>query len=486
MQRKAVFWGRGSRAEEAYEFLVEFELVAVIDSNEKIQGSVWHDVPVISFSAYMELKEQPIVIVTPDKPEIIVEKLSKAGIERFLLLNDLLFPNQPKMKLISGNNTAQDKEISEILASVYYRNWRLERQLCYRAFLRLILSGSKNVVANDSYCKIKKAKMPVINAEHGKEMIEIIGGKKVTVVRYAALPPQTDLLIFIRPRIDYMTERAAFDAIERGIDIVFSEEGFINSIEPFMGTRGLEYTFRHSIIFDEGGLYMNAHVPSRIENILNSNWTLSEKDFIRAKALMDIIIREKISKYNCQPMGRIIPASRPIKVLVVDQVYGDKSIEFGMADDETTFRELIKAAVDENPDADIYIKAHPVISKGHFANVQETDNIHILTETVNPIDLLQQMDKVYVVSSQMGFEAVMCGCEVHCFGMPFYAGWGLTYDRLVCERRKKKRTVEEVFYAAYVLATVYVSFKSKEICELEQVIEELLEARRRYFNREQG
>ncbi|WP_051608640.1 beta-3-deoxy-D-manno-oct-2-ulosonic acid transferase [Selenomonas sp. FC4001] len=484
MKRKVVFWGKGSRAEEAFELLTDFELLAVVDSNEEFYGSIWHGVPVISFSTYLSMCDKPIVIVTPDKPEMIVDELYEAGIERYILLNDLLFPSKNKFELRSFNDSKWKQECMEILGHIYYKNWQLERQLLYRAFLTMFFSGSKMSVNNEILYKIKNAKMPVINTNHGKEIIESIVRKQVTIVRYAQLPKENDLLIFLRPRIDYLTERAAMEAKERGIDIVFAEEGFINSIEPFMGTGGREFTFRHSIIFDEGSLYMNAHVPSRIENILNSNWSLNEKEFIRARTLMEIITREKISKYNCQPMGLKISAARAIKVLVVDQVYGDKSIEFGMANDENTFKDIIKAAVEENPDAEIYIKAHPVISKGHFADVQEMDNIHILTEAINPIDLLQQMDKVYVVSSQMGFEAVMCGCEVHCFGMPFYAGWGLTHDRLVCERRRKKRTVEEVFYAAYVLATVYVSFKSKEICELEQVIEELLEARRTYFDRE--
>ncbi len=484
MNNKVVFWGKGSRAEEAFELFADFELIAVVESNEKFHGTIWHGVPVISFSSYLEMEDRPIVIVTPDKPEVIVEELREAGIERFLLFNECLFPNKKELNVISRESNNWMNDYMEMLANIYYKNWQRERQFSYRAFLELFFSGSKISVKNDIIYKIKNAKMPVINTNHGKEIIDIIGEGQVKIVRYAQLPIESDLLIFLRPRIDYLTERAAMEARERGIDIVFAEEGFINSIEPFMGTSGREFTFRHSIIFDEGSLYMNAHVPSRIENILNSNWSLNEKEFIRARTLMEIITREKISKYNCQPMGLKISDARATKVLVVDQVYGDKSIEFGMANDENTFKELFKAAVEENPDAEIYIKAHPVISKGHFADVQETDHIHILTEAINPIDLLQQMDKVYVVSSQMGFEAVMCGCEVHCFGMPFYAGWGLTHDRLVCERRRKKRTVEEVFYAAYVLATVYVSFKSKEICELEQVIEELLEARRTYFDRE--
>ena len=39
----------------------------------------------------------------------------------------------------------------------------------------------------------------------------------------------------------------------------------------------------------------------------------------------------------------------------------------------------------------------------------------------------------------MGFEALLWGRPVHCFGMPFYAGWGLTQDRLVPPERRTAR-----------------------------------------------
>lgn len=289
------------------------------------------------------------------------------------------------------------------------------------------------------------------------------------------------MVIFANARIDYMTEHMALEALERKIPIVFSENGFLNSIEPFMGKSGEKFIANHSIMLDQGGLYLNAHIPSRVENILNSDWQMTDEELSRAKELINVIRKEKLSKYNCQPLGiKWMPSSKN-RILVIDQVYGDKSIEFGFANDESTFREMLTAAIEDNPGADIYIKVHPVRSRGHFAWVKEKDNLHILDMPMNPIELLEQMNKAYVVSSQMGFEAVMCGCEVHCFGMPFYAGWGATKDKIVCSRRKKSRTVEEIFYAAYIMATTYVSCEDNTVCELEKVIEEILELRGVYF-----
>ena len=42
--------------------------------------------------------------------------------------------------------------------------------------------------------------------------------------------------------------------------------------------------------------------------------------------------------------------------------------------------------------------------------------------------LLDQVDCVSTITSLTGFEALLRGKDVVCFGAPFYAGWGLTTD----------------------------------------------------------
>ena len=70
----------------------------------------------------------------------------------------------------------------------------------------------------------------------------------------------------------------------------------------------------------------------------------------------------------------------------------------------------------------------------------------------------------------MGFEALLLGKEVHCFGMPFYAGWGATHDRLTCPRRAKRRTAEEIFAAAYMLYARYVNPVAAKRCDIHEAI----------------
>ena len=76
----------------------------------------------------------------------------------------------------------------------------------------------------------------------------------------------------------------------------------------------------------------------------------------------------------------------------------------------------------------------------------------------------------------------MCGKEVHTFGMPFYAGWGLTKDYIKCERRTNKRILEEIFYIAYIMKTKYVNPEKKCPCEIEEAINCIIKSRNEHFN----
>ncbi|WP_349356046.1 hypothetical protein [Escherichia coli] len=57
------------------------------------------------------------------------------------------------------------------------------------------------------------------------------------------------------------------------------------------------------------------------------------------------------------------------------------------------------------------------------------------------------------MTSQYGFEALLAGKPVTCFGQPWYAGWGLTDDRhpqsALLSARRGSATLEELFAAAY-------------------------------------
>ena len=267
------------------------------------------------------------------------------------------------------------------------------------------------------------------------------------------------------------------------------EDGFLKSADTWTRS-GINQKYQDgvSFILDDRAMYFDASRVSRLEEMLNDKTLIiNEQQKQRAKKCIDVITSTCLTKYNHQPIYTPqIGRNGVPKVLVVDQSYNDMSVLRGGASD-WTFRYMLASAISENPGADIIVKTHPDTlanqkwRSGYYVDVEPGENLYKLTTPINPIALLKSIDKVYVCTSQLGFEALMCGNEVHVFGMPFYAGWGLTKDRLVCSRRTHKRTLEEVFYIAYIMYTRYVSPRTQSRCEIEDAMNYLLDLRTEYF-----
>lgn len=268
------------------------------------------------------------------------------------------------------------------------------------------------------------------------------------------------------------------DAAKYGIPKVFVEDGFIRSIDLPFSEPGV------SLLIDDTSIYYDARRSSRLENLLNSDRQLTDEQLGRASAVIEKIRDTKVTKYNLAPVyePKIGREGVP-KVLVIDQAYQDFSIPFGLADDDS-FVHMLECAIKENPTADIIVKTHPEAfqggRKGYFTEVKPEGNIYPYTEPICPLSLLEYIDRVYCVTTQMGFEALMCGKQVSCFGAPFYSGWGLTDDRVKCDRRVNVRSLEEVFYFAYIEYSCYMSPHTGELCEIEEAIDYLVEKRDRH------
>ncbi|EAJ6152075.1 capsular polysaccharide biosynthesis protein [Campylobacter lari] len=231
------------------------------------------------------------------------------------------------------------------------------------------------------------------------------------------------------------------------------EDGFLRSLNL-----GVENSPSFSIVKDEVGIYYDATAPSKLENILNT-YEFNIEELEQAKKAIELIKKEKLSKYNnnlCVP--KELFSANEERVLIITQVANDASLKFGLADNFST-QDIINEAIKENPNTKIYIKIHPDVLSGKRQsdfNAQDLPSkCVVIKENYNPMELLSYFKKVYTKTSGMGFEALMLGRECVCYGMPFYAGWGLTQDKQVCKRRLKKRSLEEVFCAAYILYSEY-------------------------------
>lgn len=260
-----------------------------------------------------------------------------------------------------------------------------------------------------------------------------------------------------------------------GGNLTLLEDGFIRSLD--LGVKGSP---SFSIVQDDIGIYYDATTPSRLEYILQTYDFDSDVALMtKARDAIELIKKYHISKYNhAKDIDKNFFLSDEKRVLIIAQTAGDSSLHYGRGYEYST-DQMIKKAVEENPDCKIYLKIHPDVLTGKKSSdidIKNIDkNISIISEDINPISLLKCFSKVYTKTSGMGFEALLVGCECVCFGMPFYASWGITDDRLTCDRRKRKLSIEEVFAAAYILYTRYVNPYSKKEIDIIETIETIAE-----------
>lgn len=254
------------------------------------------------------------------------------------------------------------------------------------------------------------------------------------------------------------------------------EDGFIRSVG--LGVDGAKLL---SIVEDDIGIYYDATSQSRLEKILSEH-KFDNELLQESKWCIDFITTHNISKYNNAPnisknLIQKYELENSNNILIIAQTDGDASLIYGLGDKFST-ADVIDAAIKENPNSNILLKIHPDVLSGKKKsdiNISNLDSkIKIIAEDINPISLLKHINKVYTKTSGMGFEALMCGCECVCFGMPFYAGWGLSDDRVQAPlRRNRTLSIEELFAGAYILYAKYIDAYTGQNTTLKRVLPQI-------------
>ena len=269
-------------------------------------------------------------------------------------------------------------------------------------------------------------------------------------------------------------------AVKHNKPFLLLEDGFIRSLYPWAADVDKTLNAGISFCIDRKGFYYDGNLSTDLEDLLNTK-ILNEAEIIYAKQMIGLIVRNRISKYNNQPLNLNELATKSRKrVLVVDQSYGDMSLVCGGVDD-SVFQRMVQDAVKENPDAEILFKIHPdTLSRCTESGFSKfiPASVKVIDTFINPITLLQSVDEVYVATSQLGFEALMCGKKVHVYGLPFYSGWGLTDDKIHCPRRKRKLTIYELFYIVYVSYSHYIDPETGVETNVEGAINYILKHRK--------
>ena len=259
--------------------------------------------------------------------------------------------------------------------------------------------------------------------------------------------------------------RAQAYARSRGMPLLYLEDGLLRSFGP--GTSGPPL----SLMVDTLGLYLDASVATGLERCIQRRLTMGEQ--LRASELLALWREERVSKYNDQAEPAELPVGR--YVLIIDQTAGDASVSAGLAT-SSSFELMLDSALSEYPDSLALVKVHPdVVSgrrKGYFdlKRLMSRPRVRVVADRIHPVALIEYAECVYTVTSQMGFEALIWGKPVRTFGMPFYAGWGLTLDTLVGPPRRAPVTLEQLVHGALIEYPRYVDPENGLPCTPEDVV----------------
>lgn len=254
------------------------------------------------------------------------------------------------------------------------------------------------------------------------------------------------------------------------IKVVRVEDGFLRSVGL-----GVDLVRPLSWSFDDVGIYFDSTQPSRLEQMLQTVH-LTEPQLERAKSLLASILALGVTKYNTHSKNIWQrPVNQKSVVLVVGQVETDASVRLGSPIIQSNLA-LIQAVRQNRPQAYIVYKPHPDVEAGVRQGGEDTAHAQYYNEKIVDVSLLSAIkcvDEVHVLTSLAGFEALIRGKQVYCYGQPFFAGWGLTLDRYPVSRRQSTKTIEELVYSALIEYPNYYSFENGRLMSVEEAIESL-------------
>ncbi|MDR5757612.1 capsular biosynthesis protein [Caballeronia sp. LZ035] len=229
------------------------------------------------------------------------------------------------------------------------------------------------------------------------------------------------------------------------------EDGFLHSCGL-----GSDMIAPMSQVIDQRGIYFDASRPSDLSTLLNET-DFSETELARSAALRRSIVEAGLTKYN---LGRCAPAWRAPRgkrvVLVPGQVADDASIRLGTRG-ITTADALLREVRRLRRDAFIVYKPHPDVLSGNREGLIDAHSLADMVDIeADLLSLVDRADEVHTLSSLAGFDALLRGKDVFTYGMPFYAGWGLTHDALAPPSwRKRTLTLDQLVAGALIRYPIY-------------------------------
>ena len=256
---------------------------------------------------------------------------------------------------------------------------------------------------------------------------------------------------------------------DSSIPVIRVEDGFLRSA-------GLGATFHRPLSWalDDQGIYLDPRTPSRLESILEAG-NFSAREIADSRELRRFLQDHRLTKYNVQgnqvSWNKQLAEGRKV-ILVPGQVEADASIKCGSPEVKSNAELLDKVRAAE-PDAFLIFKAHPdLVAGARHGSMIPSNSLSLADLAVtdgNVLDWLDLCDEVHTMTSTVGFEAILRNVPVVTYGLPFYAGWGLTRDALICPRRKRRVSIEELVCGALICYPRYLNPSNGEFTTAIQI-----------------
>lgn len=276
-------------------------------------------------------------------------------------------------------------------------------------------------------------------------------------------------------------------ARQSGAKLLRMEDGFLRSVGL-----GSDLIPPYSLVLDARGIYFDATRPSELEVLCNTA-VFTDEELAQARAAREFIVTHELSKYNVEPRQaapwRERAAGRQV-VFVPGQVEDDASIACGCSQVKTNFG-LLQAVRATRPEAFIVYKEHPDVTSrnrtGRVAGQQARALADHVETSLSAVSCISACDEVHTMTSLTGFDALLRGKTVVTYGMPFYAGWGLTQDMhdvpgeggsdSAKARRQRRLTLDELTAAALLRYPVYWDWDARRYTSCDVVLRQLLARR---------
>lgn len=327
-------------------------------------------------------------------------------------------------------------------------------RLC--AFWRTLIDSNRDISAAIGFAFWKRETVAPL----------LWGGAPVFVANVQS-PQRGDRIAIWKSR----TPSEVLAGLERsGAELIEVEDGFIRS-----AGLGADCVPPLSIIVDRLGIYFDPSGPSELERILQDG-PFPPALLERARELREAIVRSGLSKYGAGGASPRHERGTSRLILVPGQVEDDRAVLSGGGG--MTNLDLLRRVRFDAPEAHIIYKPHPDVEAGHRkGRIREKECLTLADEVVasgSISSLLDSVDEVHVNTSLAGFEALLREKPVTTYGVPFYAGWGLTHDLgPVPPRRTARRSLDELTAAALLLYPRYLDPVTKLPCPPEILVNRL-------------